>query len=35
VTALALSGESPALTVTTSGGATVSNVSLSQIIAVR
>jgi flagellar basal-body rod modification protein FlgD len=35
VTALSLTGESPAMTVTTSTGATMSNISLSQITAVR
>ncbi|MBA2673390.1 flagellar hook capping FlgD N-terminal domain-containing protein [Ramlibacter sp.] len=35
VTALSLSGESPALTVTTSAGATLSGISISQISAVR
>jgi flagellar basal-body rod modification protein FlgD len=35
VTALSLTGESPAMTVTTSAGTTMSNVSLSQITAVR
>lgn len=35
VTALSLTGEAPALTVTTTGGATLSNISLSQITAVR
>lgn len=35
VTALSLTGESPAMTVTTSSGATMSNISLSQITAVR
>lgn len=35
VTALSLTGESPALTLTTATGATLSNVSLSQVTAVR
>jgi flagellar basal-body rod modification protein FlgD len=35
VTALSLTGEAPSLTVTTVAGATLSNVSLSQITAVR
>lgn len=35
VTALALSGESPSITVTTTAGATLPNISLSQITAVR
>ncbi|ROZ63196.1 flagellar hook capping FlgD N-terminal domain-containing protein [Ramlibacter sp. WS9] len=35
VTALSLTGEAPALTITTTGGATLTNVSLSQITAVR
>jgi flagellar basal-body rod modification protein FlgD len=35
VSALSLTGETPSMTVTTSGGATISNVSLSQITGVR
>lgn len=35
VTALSLSGESPALSITTTSGATLSGISLSQITAVR
>ena len=35
VTALALSGESPSITVTTTAGATLPNISLGQITAVR
>ena len=35
VSALSLSGDSPLLTVRTAGGATLSNISLSQLVAVR
>ena len=35
VTALSLSGDSPALSITTASGATLSGISLSQITAVR
>ncbi len=35
VTSLSLAGDTPSLTVTTTGGATIANVSLSQISAVR
>ena len=35
VTALSLTGETPAMTVTTTAGATLTNISLSQITAVR